>query len=65
MYIPSHFEEKRPDVLHALLREQCAAMPTDRYLGGDIEHATALIRDGALARVLRTVPGLPALWHPA
>ena len=40
-------------------------MPTDRYLAADIERATALVRGGALARVLRTVPGLPALWHPA
>jgi histidine ammonia-lyase len=53
------------EAAHALLRGQCAAMPTDRYLGGDIERATALIRDGALARVLRTIPDLPALWHPA
>ena len=38
---------------HALLRAQCAAMPTDRYLAPDIERATALVRDGALSRVLR------------
>ena len=50
---------------HALLRAQCAAMPTDRYLAPDIDRATTLVRDGSLARVLRTVPGLPALWHPA
>ncbi len=53
------------EAAHALLRGQCAAMPTDRYLAPDIERATALVRDGSLARVLRTVPGLPALWHPA
>ena len=53
------------EAAHALLRAQCAAMPSDRYLAPDIERATALVRDGALARVLRTVPGLPALWHPA
>jgi histidine ammonia-lyase len=53
------------EAAHALLRGQCSPMPTDRYLGFDIERATALIRDGSLARVLRTVPGLPALWHPA
>ena len=50
---------------HALLRERCPAMPTDRYLAPDIESATALVQDGALARVLRTLPGLPALWYPA
>ena len=50
---------------HALLRERCPPMPTDRYLAPDIESATALVQDGALARVLRTLPGLPALWYPA
>ena len=50
---------------HALLRERCPAMPTDRYLAPDIERATALVRDGSLARVLRTLPELPALWNPA
>ena len=53
------------EAAHALLRAQCAAMPTDRYLAADIGRAAALVRDGSLARVLRTVPGLPALWHPA
>jgi histidine ammonia-lyase len=53
------------EAAHALLRGQCAAMPTDRYLAPDIERATALVGDGSLARVLRTVAGLPALWHPA
>jgi len=53
------------EAAHALLRQECAAMPTDRYLGGDIERAAALVRDGGLARVLRAVAGLPALWHPA
>ncbi len=53
------------EAAHALLRGQCAAMPTDRYLAPDIERATGLVRDGSLARVLRTVAGLPALWHPA
>jgi histidine ammonia-lyase len=50
---------------HALLRGRCPAMPTDRYLAPDIEAATALVQDGSLARVLRTLPGLPALWYPA
>ena len=53
------------ETAHALLRGRCAAMATDRYLAPDIERATALVRDGSLARVLRTVAGLPALWHPA
>ena len=50
---------------HALLRLQCPAMPTDRYLAPDIGHATALVQDGSLARVLRTLPDLPALWQPS
>jgi histidine ammonia-lyase len=50
---------------HALLRQRCPAMPTDRYLAPDIEQATGLVRDGSLARVLRTLPKLPVLWHPA
>ncbi|MGZ5268819.1 MAG: histidine ammonia-lyase [Caldimonas sp.] len=50
---------------HALLRERCPAMPADRYLAPDIEQATALVRDGSLARVLRTLPELPVLWNPA
>ena len=50
---------------HALLRARCPAMPSDRYLAPDIEAATALVQDGSLARVLRTLPGLPALWYPA
>jgi len=50
---------------HALLRQHCPAMPTDRYLAPDIEAATALVTDGALSRVFRSIAGLPALWTPA
>ena len=50
------------EAAHALLREHCPAMPTDRYLAPDIEHATTLVADGSLARILRTLPALPALW---
>jgi histidine ammonia-lyase len=53
------------EAVHALLRTQCAAMMQDRYLAPDIEHATSLVHDGSLARILRTLPGLPALWIPA
>ena len=51
--------------VHALLRAQCPAMMQDRYLAPDIEAASALVRGGELARILRTLPGLPALWIPA
>ncbi len=50
--------------VHALLREGCPAMMQDRYLAPDIEAATALVHSGALARILRTLPGLPTLWTP-
>ena len=49
---------------HALLREQCAPMPTDRYLAPDIERATALVAGGALSAVFRNIDGLPTLWKP-
>jgi histidine ammonia-lyase len=47
---------------HALLRQHCAAMPTDRHLAPDIEAATALVHQGALSTMLRSLPDLPALW---
>jgi histidine ammonia-lyase len=50
---------------HAALREHCPAMMQDRYIAPDIEAATALVADGSLARILRSLPGLPALWNPA
>jgi histidine ammonia-lyase len=51
--------------VHALLRSRCPAMMHDRYIAPDIEAATALVRDGTLSRILRTLPGLPTLWTPA
>jgi histidine ammonia-lyase len=50
---------------HALLREACPSISHDRYLAPDIERATALVTDGSLSRVFRTLRGLPALWTPA
>jgi histidine ammonia-lyase len=47
---------------HALLRAQCPMLERDRYLAPDIEHATTLVTQGALSRVFRSLPGLPALW---
>jgi len=49
----------------AVLRAQCPAMMQDRYIAPDIEAASALVRNGSLARILRTLPGLPTLWTPA
>jgi histidine ammonia-lyase len=50
---------------HALLRTLCASIERDRYLAPEIERATALVSDGRLARLLRNLPDLPALWIPA
>ena len=50
--------------VHALLRDFIPAMAQDRYLAPEIEHATQLVRDGSLARILRSLPGLPVLWIP-
>ncbi|TDM08973.1 MAG: histidine ammonia-lyase [Ideonella sp. MAG2] len=49
---------------HALLREHCAPMMTDRYLAPDIETAASLVRSGALSGLFRALPGLPPLWVP-
>ena len=53
------------EAAHALLRRDCPAMMGDRYLAPDIEHASALVADGSLARILRTLSGLPLLWRAA
>jgi len=50
---------------HTLLRSACPSVEQDRYLAPDIARATALVTDGALSRVFRTLAGLPALWTPA
>ena len=51
--------------VHALLRERCPAMMQDRYLAPDIEVASALVADGSVARLVRNLGDLPALWVPA
>ena len=53
------------EAAHQLVRAECPSVMQDRYLAPDIEAATALVRSGALARILRTLPGLPPLWLPA
>jgi histidine ammonia-lyase len=50
---------------HALLRQQVSVLSQDRYLAPDIEHATELVRNGALSRIFRSLPDLPALWLEA
>ncbi len=52
------------ETAHGLLRPSCPAMPADRYLAPDIGRAAALVRGGALAPLLRALPGLPMLWQP-
>jgi len=51
--------------VHALLRQQVPKMEQDRYLAPDIAHATLLVQGGALARTLRKLANVPALWIPA
>ena len=53
------------EAAHALLRRHSPAIPQDRYLAPDIEAATRLIHNGSLARILRSLDDLPALWTPA
>ncbi len=48
----------------AVLREQTPAMTQDRFLAPDIERATALVRNGSLSRIFRTLTDLPKLWTP-
>ena len=50
--------------VHALLRSSVPAMAQDRYMAPDIERATELVKSGALARILHTLPQLPILWNP-
>ena len=40
-------------------------MDQDRYLAPDIEHATELVRGGALSHIFRALPDLPRLWVAA
>ena len=53
------------EAAHALLRQACPAMPTDRYIAPDIEAAASRVNGGALSTVWRSLPALPALWVPA
>jgi histidine ammonia-lyase len=48
------------EAAHALLRGSCPAMHRDRYLAPDIERATAMVRDGSLAGLLRQHVQAPA-----
>jgi histidine ammonia-lyase len=50
--------------VHALLRSTVATIAHDRYLAPEMARATAMVRDGSLARILRTLPDLPVLWNP-
>ena len=50
---------------HALLRRDVPAMPTDRLIAPDIEHASRLVHGNALSDVLRGLPDLPPLWAVA
>ena len=48
---------------HALLRKAVPAMAHDPLpRAGHCTRATQMVRDGSLARILRTLPDLPRLW---
>jgi histidine ammonia-lyase len=49
------------EAAQALLRKSVPAMAQDRYMAPDIDAATGMVSDGSLARILHTLPGLPAL----
>ncbi len=51
--------------VHALLRQHVPKMVQDRYLASDIAQASALVKSGALARIMRKLSDVPALWIPA
>jgi len=51
--------------VHALVRSHTPSMQSDRVLAHDIARVTALVTGGALSRVFRALPDLPALWIPA
>ena len=53
------------EAAHFALREVCPSISRDRYMAPEIERATALVTDGSLSRVFRTLRGLPALWIPS
>ena len=52
------------EAAHALLRESVPRFAVDRFIAPDIERAAARVRSGALSKVFRALPGLPALWIP-
>lgn len=45
------------EAAHALLRQASPAMPQDRYLAPDIEHASALVRGGQAGQLLQALAG--------
>ncbi len=53
------------EAAHGLLRERVPRFDRDRFFAPEIERAGALVRAGALSKVFRALPGLPALWTPA
>lgn len=53
------------EAVHALLREKCPPVESDRLLAPDIDRATRLVTDGSLSRIFRKLPRLPILWIAA
>jgi histidine ammonia-lyase len=47
------------------LRTRCPSVDVDRHLAPDLEAAAAMVRDGTLSPLLRSLSDVPALWVPA
>ena len=52
------------EAAHALLRAACPAMAQDRSSRPTSRPPPPMVRDGSLARILRTLRGLPTLGFP-
>jgi histidine ammonia-lyase len=53
------------EAAHALLRSRSAGIGQDRAISVDIEQADQLVAQGALAQILRALPGRVPLWGVA
>ena len=50
------------EAAYDLVRAACPSSPRDHYLAPAIERASSLVTGGSVALILRSLPGLPALW---
>jgi histidine ammonia-lyase len=50
------------EAAYDLVRAACPSSPRDHYLAPAIERASSLVTGRSVALILRSLPGLPALW---